>query len=306
MSLREFEVNHETAREKTLADEATAGTEGASGAAASAETGDKSDYRARIEAGGSFAWEQNQLHQSRADKSQGAEEKHKELESQVGTVKALIDEFGSGVVATVFDNYRTIRNSQELGEVIQSFETTGQLSARKGSGDNGPTDDEYLTEEEKTVRALQAELQDVKQRVSNQTHAAAQGVLKQHMEKVVGDFAIPPESAEKMREAVISQVNQWRRLGDVGEKAIAAMMTEGGYGTIKGIMLGVVDPKDLLAAAQNQDLRKREGLDELTTESPGGSTSTGREPPPTFGSGADGAIKAAQWANMHPNEHGSR
>jgi len=205
-------------------------------------------------------------------------------------------------VKSVFDNYRSIRNSPELGEGIQEFERTGQLSARKGSAPNADADtDEYQTPEEQEIAELKERLARVESSTNSNTLASGKEMLTKHMEAVFRELHFAPEDVETARAAMVSQIKTWETAGEAGLSAMKSLGTPNGYKTVKGIMLADVPPEAFVRAADNIALRKRQGLSGLATDGPSGALSTGKEAPPDF---AD-EMQAAAYAAANPDGHDS-
>jgi hypothetical protein len=249
-----------------------------------------------------WAWEQMRSFQSRADKAAAAEEKHNNLVGQLGEAKDIIEQYGGQVVANAVQNYAQLRSSEQYGKDIEAFEQTGQLPTRTGSASPETENEEYLTDEEKEIRALKETVADLSNRVGAQTRTSGREVLKGHIEKVFSEYDFDPEVKERMRGAVISQFETWSRAGKAGEAAVQAVMQPTGEMTVRGLMLGGANPDDIFQASQRTALRKKTGLSSLATDVPGAAGSKGTEPPPQFAT----AIEAAQYAAANPDAHDSR
>ena len=278
-------------------------TEGAQGAAASEGSGAgaspsaESDFKRRAMADPEWAWEQVRGFQSAADKAKAAEEKHNDLVGQLGEAREIIDQYGGQVVANAVKNYAQLRMSDEYGKDIQSFEQTGQLPTRAGSDQSTTDSEEYLTDEEREIRTLKATVQDLSNRVGENTRTSGREVLKGHIEKVFSEFDFEPEVKERMRSAVVNQFETWSRAGSAGEAAVQAVMQPTGEKTVRGLMLSGVTPDDLMNASGRTALRKKNGLSTLATDVPGATGSKGTEPPPQFAT----AIEAAKYAAANPD-----
>ncbi len=231
-------------------------------------------------------------HQSRADKSQGAEEKHSKLVEKMGGAKEYIEQYGGDTVAAATKNYATLRNSTEFGEIIQAFERTGQLPERNGSAPKVEEEDEYKTPEQIEINALKTEMNQLRTRQGAQTLTSGRETLQRHIEDVFVEYGITGTDADTARQAMTAQFESWGAMGSVGESALDSIMAPNGKKTVQGIMLASISPEALLKAAQNVDLRKKQGLSNLTTDGPSGDASAGKEPPPKFQS----AIEAANYA----------
>jgi len=277
--------------------------EGAAGAPASAEptttpsAPPEADFLQRARENPQWAEEQIKQFQSRADR---AEAENKKLVEQIGPVKDIIDQYQAPTVKAVVDNYIALRNNPEVGEMIQEFERTGQLPARKGSDPNAD-DDEYKTPEEREFEALRAEIAALKQDTNANTLASGQEMLTKHMESVFREYNFAPEDVEQMRKTMITQIETWQSQGDAGINALKSLGSRNGYKTVKGIMLADVPPEAFQRAVANSALRKQQELSGLATDGPSGNLSTGREPPPEFAS----ALEAARWARANPEGHDS-
>jgi hypothetical protein len=280
-------------------------TDGAAGEQASADSSTEpsrvaeSDFKARAQTDPDFAWNQVQQFQSRADKLQGAEEKYNKLVEQMGPAKDLIEKYGGKTVADATNLYGTWR-SQEVSDVVQAFEQTGQLPARKGSASNDDDDgDEYMTDEEKEIASLRGELAQIKQRQSEQSLTTGQAAIRRHIEKVAHDYDFDDGDFDKMKKAVVTQIEAWSKAGDVGERALDALAREDGFAQVQGLMLQQVTPEVLQKAANRAALRKQGKLTSIATDSPGRIASDGKEPPPKFASYAEAAL----WAENNPDAH---
>lgn len=257
----------------------------------------EADFLRRARENPQWAEDQVRQFQSAADSAEAARQK---LVEQYEPVKALIDQYGGTTVASAVENYRAIRNSAEIGEVIQEFERTGQLSARKESEPKSD-DDEYKTPEELEIKGLKAELAKVAADTNANTLASGRQVLEGHMEKVFTEYGFASEDVVKMRTGMKAQFETWSKLGSAGENALKSLMSVGGEATVRGIMLSTISPDALRAAASNTDLRKQQGLSRLATDGPSGIGSAGKEAPTEFSS----AFEAAEFARANPEGHDS-
>ena len=244
-------------------------------------------------------WAEDQVRQSQSTKDR-AEAATAKLVEQYEPVRVLVDQYGGTTIASAVENYRAIRNSPEIGEMIQEFERTGQLPARKGSESNND-DGEYKTPEELEIVELKAQLSKVAADTKVNTLASGRQVLEGHMEKVFSEYGFSPEDIQQMRTGMKAQFETWKNLGSAGENALKSLMSVGGEATVRGIMLSTITPESLRAAAINTDLRKRQGLSRLATDGPSGIGSAGKEAPTEFSS----AFEAAEFARANPEGHDS-
>ena len=278
----------------------TAGAGGdpaSAGAATEPSAPPEADYKQRAIDNPVWGAEQMVQHQSRGDR---AEADNKKLVEQIEPVKNLLDTYGAQTVAAAVENYRAVRNSTEIGEMIQEFERTGQLPTRTGSEPKAE-EDEYKTPEELEIVALRSELAMLRNETNANTLASGRTVLQGHMEKVFSEYGFTQEDTDKMKTTITQQFEAWGTQGDPGKAAMKSLTSAGGEATVRGIMLSSITPEALRAAAANTDLRKRQGLERLATDGPSGISSTGREAPAQF----DSHVAAAKYARENPDGHDS-
>lgn len=279
-------------------------TAGAGGAQASAaETAKPSaapeaDFLRRARENPEWAEGQVKQFQSTADR---AEAETKKLVEKIGPIGALLEEFGGETIRAAVENYRGVRNHPDFAEWIPEYERTGQLPTRTGSESNAD-DGEYKSPEELEMTALREKVASLERDTSANTLASGEQVLKQHMEKVFGEWGLTPEDTETMRSSVTSQIKTWASSGEQGKQAMRTLMSPNGYKTVKGIMLSELSAESLRAAAENIALRKQQGLSGLATDGPSSTSSTGREPPPEFAT----AIEVARHAKANPDAYDAR
>ena len=286
-----------TATAPTKVDGAEGAQASATAAAEPSGAAPKADFLQRARENPEWAAEQVTQFQSTADRAEAATKK---LVDKIGSMDALLEEFGADTVKAAVENYRNVRNHPDFAEWVPEFEQTGQLPTRTGS-EPKVDDGEYKTPEEQELISLRAEVAGLRQDTNANTMASGEQVLTKHMEKVFGEYGLAPEDAEKMRATMVSQMKSWATSGEPGKAALKTLMSPNGYKTVQGIMLSELSPEILHKAATNAALRKHKGLSGLATDGPSGSPGTGTEPPPEF----DSIIDAAKWARANPEGHDS-
>jgi len=217
-------------------------------------------------------------------------------------MQALVDEFDAKTIKAVFENYRSLRNSEGLGEMIVAYENTGQLPARKGSAPAGNDDeDEYQTPEERTIAELTARLSQVESSTNANTLASGKETMVKHMDRVLLEHGFVPEDVEQLRATITTQIDSWALQGDKGLTALKSLGGPNGYSTVKGILLSGASPEAFQRAAENLALRRQKGLSNLATDDPSRVLSTGQEAPKEF---ADYKA-AAKYFAAHPEQNTS-
>jgi hypothetical protein len=219
-----------------------------------------------------------------------------DLEQYMGTID------GNTAARSLIEYNRALQDPV-MKEQLQRFFATGKASASPSTSDD--TDDEFLSDEQKEIRELRAELAAVNQRLAGTELSSATHTLKEHVEKVVGDYYLTPELAKEAKTNLERTINHYKNDGERGQAAIRNLLSPSGFEIVKSLMIPPLDPDALLDCRQNRDRRKKAGLDALATDSRPGAASTGREPPPDFSTMVDGTIKGALWAEANPDGHDS-
>jgi hypothetical protein len=238
-------------------------------------------------------------HQSRADK---AEAKLKSME-WIGSLETGRGTLTGDDIMYHLSQYNDILQNPEAKAVIERLRSGGSASGQ--SPTSGDADDEFLTDEGREIKRLNAVVNSLEARIGKAEFTDGQQALNKHMEQIRKDYGLSDEVFKKASEATAAQIVQWRTNGgENGRRAIESIMAPNGKTVVEGIMLPAIGPEGLLDAQRNRDRRTSERLGELQTDGPSEFASTGREAPPKF-TGPDAYLKAAAWARQNPEGHSS-
>lgn len=260
------------------------------------------DTLGRIREGGDFAVEQYRTTQSRADK---AETELQKINEWLGGLKSYREQNLQGdQLVPYLRAAEVMLSNEDTRQMLNAIVQTGKLPEAPRPTGNGADGDDLLDPEQKQIRELQTQLAALQNRLGQSEFAAGQDKLTQHLERVekeLGD-GVPDAIRQKLRQGVAEQVRTWQQLGDAGQRAIATLHDpDKGFDTVKALALGRLSMQELQEVFGARENRHREGLAGLATDVPGGTVSTGTEPPPHF----DSASEAMVWAYRNPEKHDS-
>lgn len=262
-------------------------------------TGDASsqDYLGRIRADADFAVREVTSHQSRADKM---EAEVRRLTAETGGNAAPIRELlAQGVepstVRAVFDNYLALRNNPQTQELIVGFEQTGAVPDRSSTA--SVDDDEYLSEEQKEIRQLKSELQQVRMEQSGLTASTGTAALQNHLERFAKEHFLRPEEFESVKQAMTGQVKQWGT-NEQGLGLLRSMQNPSAYDTVEALAWKFVPKEVRFQLGDRKRLHDREKVGGYRTDSPSDMSTTGKELPAEV----TGALNALEFAKANPDK----
>jgi hypothetical protein len=210
-------------------------------------------------------------------------------------------------IVAALEEYVGWKSNDDIQAAINRVNNGG--SASPAGNDN----DEFLTDEEKQIQELKAQVSQLEGRLGGTEVSLGQQALTGHIEKVARDLHFTQPLFEASRDSMKKTLDEWGRTatrkdaaGEAARKAIRDIQGPGGLKMVKSLMLADIDSDALLDAQQNRDRRKQGALSELTTDGRPGQASTGREDPPDFSKSANAAIDAANWAERNPDSHDAR
>jgi hypothetical protein len=248
------------------------------------------DYQARLESDHKFAVEMAKKNQARADQAENENRGYREFKDHfVGPeLEKAIKEMGGGVVAyrhlvglSAAMTNEVFRKAYENYQITGKFELNPRSAGAAEVNGSEETQDEYLTIEERKIRALEEQNRLLQQRVGNVEISTGRAALQGHMDKLLANYALEPEQVKQVRHTLDSAFNQMQKSG-------TATQFEGtnGYQFARSIALSALDDSVIQQSAERARLRKQGQLGRLATDGPSGSSGRG-EPPPVFKNPAD-------------------
>lgn len=256
------------------------------------------DFLERVRREPEFAIEQVRRWQSEAD---SREAKLRETEKWLGKLGDLKDNFTGDDIRAYLEQYDRVLGHPKLKTAIEKYLQTGQIPSNASSpdGSEGDEDDLYLSDEQKEIRALKQELQDLKGQVGQVDHSATVTRLTGHFEKVANDLHLSGEPFGKVKDAVLRVVEAWAKKGDIGRQALRALQGPNGEKEVRRLMVQQIDELGLSDDLALARLRAKKGaLAGLTTDGPGGVASRGDEPMPEHKT----ALEALRAARANPEK----
>lgn len=248
-----------------------------------------SDYLARVRSGGEWAVSEVQNQQRRADQ---AAEKLKQMESWLGGLSAYQQ---PGITGDLL--------AQHLSDYLEVVKTPeGQArfqSLREGKGTSmdathKPAEDEYLTDEEKEIRALKAQVARLESRLTGQDTTLGQQALLRHIGKVASDWNLSDPQKQKLLDTLTKQVETWARQGDTGLAAIKNLSGPSGWETVEMMLPRTLGRDGLSESMKAQLLRDQSVRRELQTDRPSGRFTGNAEPPPEFKTAHEALVYAME------------
>jgi hypothetical protein len=273
----------------------------ANASATGGQAAPSSDYLAKIASDAAFAQQEVTKHQSRADQAEAKARAHDQW--LAGLEEFRERGFSGADIAAHLKNYSRALGNPQMAQAINEFLQTGEMprgaNRNPGQGsDNVDDDDAYLTDEQKEIRSLRAELQSLRGEVTRNVASTGQQALKTHFENVASELGLQGERFERVRKTLIDQVEQWKGAGDSGRAAIAQLQTPDGERTVRALVHNALPTSELLEVAGEQYLRQKQKRGELATDSPSPFSTTGKEAPPEI----DDPVKALEYARANPEK----
>jgi len=280
-----------------------AGTQEAGPAQAS---GSGHDYEARLRSDHEFAAKMAKEHQARADRAEQENRTYRSFRQKAGDQLAnFVETVGDGTtVYNYLTEYDALLKNPEIQQAINAYRTTGKLElpnggAAAGGRNHGTGDDEeYLSTEEKEIRQLKQQNQELLGRLGSVELGVGRNLLQGHLEKVFSNYALEPAQVETVKKHMGNMLEQFQRTGNI--KGIQDLQGPNAYMMVRSMALAPLDDEDIKAGAERARLRKKSSLSRFSTDGPFGTAKRG-EPPPVLQS----AREAIEWAAAHPDEHDS-
>ncbi len=239
------------------------------------------DYRVKVMAGGEFAWEQNKVHQAKADR----------LSTEMQALKAQKEGLGeyasvdTKLIAGHMDNYVAFVQTPQGREVMR------QIAEDKASGGEGKftmpsaetkttDDDEYLTDEQKEIRELRSEIADVRTGQGSLSVQAGQQAMTGHFTSIAAKMTLTDEQKSKAAAGLKQEIQSWGGQGAVGAQAIKNLSTAAGKDVIETLVIKHLGGwEGLKDNAKSAVLRDKDFLSGITTDSPSSALTGATEAP---------------------------
>lgn len=278
------------------------GTTGASEASApdtgsaSAQKISEGDFRERAMQDPDFAWKQVQTHQSRADTLQAESQKAtKELQ----TFKEGLGNYANDDPANIALHLDQIVMPVKNNPAVQKAFQDAVAGKETPSGGNEVDDEEYLSDEQKELREVKAQLTAVNSRLGQQESSAGAQALGEHLKSVLTNWDAGPEASKRVTEGLRNYVHGLAAQGEVGIKALHNLQDpKHGPSTVKALVLGMMTDEEHVQAVHNRDLRRQGKLSGMATDGQSSGASSGDEMPPEFESSLD----TLNYAMEHPEK----
>ena len=281
--------------------------EAGSGASASSETGASapSDYKQRVGAGGEFAVTEVTKHQGRADRAEAA---NRELIGKLGgensSLLQLVNKYGVDQVMGTLNEYGRITSDPRIAQAIEAIETGGQPATATNTA---PDDDEYLTDEQREIRELRAELKAATSQLSELTVNTGGAALQGHLESVFGDLNLTQEEIGSIEQSFKQQVSEWSKT-DQGRAVLRGLQKSTAKADVRALVLKLLPDDTLFGLGERRRLREQNRLRDFETDGPSGFEANEADDMPEV-KGIHAAFEAAR-ANpgalrrMYPNTPG--
>ena len=271
------------------------------------QAGNAQDYESRLRNEHDFAVKMAKQHQARADQAESENKPYRSFRQKVGDKLAgIVEHFGDGEKAVTFlEEYNAMLANPAFQQAVNTYRTTGKVEmptggqAANGAG-NGAADagDEYLTTEEKEIRGLKAELNEMKNLVGSMNLNSGRSSLQSQVDKLLENYLFEPAEVEKVKGHVSRAIEQFHHAGNT--KALQDLQGPNSYMMVRSLALASLEDSSIQKAAERARLRKSGQLGRLATDGPLANSGRG-EPPPKFKSGKE----ALQWAKENPDAHDS-
>jgi hypothetical protein len=290
MSEAEGAATEATAAPETPVSGADSGTQASGDSGPSGSVG----YLEKARQDPDWAISELRKHQGRADRAESENrELLKDLGGSDGEVLQWVKAAGHQTVAKAIGTYAALRQNEHLGPVFAQYETTGELPSRApGNSGGDAVEEEYLTQEEKRINALEAKNQALEGRLNALTQSSGTAALQGHLEKVAQDYHLTPEEFAKVKTGLSSQVKQWG-VTEPGRQLLQQLQDPDSYDSVEAVALKYIPKQALRELGRREELREQQRLQGFETDGPSKSATTGTEPPPEIKTAQD-AIKFAR------------
>lgn len=156
------------------------------------------------------------------------------------------------------------------------------------------TDDEYLSDEQKEIRVLKAELSEVKQTQTSQEVSAGAKALGEHLVGFYQTYPSSPEVQKAVGDKLYNYVKGLSAQGDAGRNALRALQDrDSGPATVRALALNYMTPEQQEQAIQNRVNNRNGKLSSMATDGQPLAASQGDEMPEEFASTLE-ALTAAK------------
>jgi hypothetical protein len=221
----------------------------------------------------------------------------------MGPLQQIKENFSGADIHKHLTDLDRMMRDPKMAEVIADFQANGTVTSLPAASNGASTeDDEYLTDEQRKINELEAQLAQLNGRLASQETGQGAQALQSRLEEFFANWPSPPDVQERVRKSLIGTGEGWSRNGEVGRKALEALSSPEGINTVEVLALRELSQAERKAAIQAAALRTEHGLASLGTESLSEGASTGGEAPPAFKS----SLEALRWARANPTKHWSR
>ena len=225
--------------------------------------------------GGDYT-ERERSFQSRADSAEAGREKVlKLIGGEDSALARMLGQYGADTVATVVNNYTTIRGDERLGKVIQKFEQTGEIP--RSSADSWEDEDEFKSDEQKEIDTLKSE-------VAGLTRSNGLKALNDHLETAREKFFLTEEEFKSVSEGIASQMPGWMST-DHGKKFIRDIQAPDQYPMVETLVYRILNDKHpdvIFQLGDRKNRRDSNRRETFRTDGPSRIPTKGDEPPPEF------------------------
>lgn len=263
---------------------------------------DRNNHEQRIRAGGDWAVEYTKKLESRADKAE------REAREAAGKTGALDRYFRAGLsdkdIAGHLGTLQKALTDPKFGPVLQSYIATGKLEVPKGSSVRQDDDDEYLSDELREIRALKAEIAEVRGLARESHLGLGTQAVTTNLERVARDLGLDAETLSSVKASAVEIVRGWQSQGESGERALRSLQhPEHGLKTARTLVLEALGDEGLEKVYRNKFLRESSTRRGMATDSPSPHRAGTSKAMPQFDSMLD-AIQAVDARPELLEEHG--
>lgn len=236
------------------------------GTGAADANADRNNHEARLRAGGDWAVEYAKKLESRADK---AERDARELATKTSALdryfKAGLS--GNDIAGHLGTLEKTLQDPQ-AGPAFRNYLATGKLEMPKGSR-AADDDDEYLSDEQRELRALRAEVAEVRGYAQESLSGLGQQVVAKNLSTIADELGLSAEDRAIVQAKGVEIVQGWGREGESGRRAIKSLQhAEHGLKAARTLVLEALGPEGQERVYRQKFLREQQTRRGMATDSP--------------------------------------
>jgi hypothetical protein len=220
-----------------------------------AQSGDRSDYEARLRSDPEFALSEVKKWQATADRRDAeAKARLKKFES----LEPWVDNLGGpNAVLGYMGRFGALLGNPAMREAVEMFERTGSVPALGATASGADTTEEYLDPAERKIKELEGQLAGLREQFSRGESRQAQQSLKGQMDRLFEKYPyLNDEEKAQIVSRIDGQIKQWDQTEE-GRRIIGSL----NYDALEIVAAPVIVQKieEIGERAYRKKLEKKQG-----------------------------------------------